>query len=127
MKWYRKAAEQGHTEAQFNLGVCYASGRGVTKNEAEAVKWYRKSADQGFANAQYNLGVCHEYGTGVPKDLVESYAYWSLAGRTDEDARKMLAALEKILSPRDRLRGQQRFKELQKEIEANMATKPAGK
>jgi hypothetical protein len=107
--------------------VCYASGRGVTKNEAEAVKWYRKSADQGFANAQYNLGVCHEYGTGVPKDLVESYAYWSLAGRTDEDARKMLAALEKILSPRDRLRGQQRFKELQKEIEANMATKPAGK
>jgi hypothetical protein len=61
----------------------------------------------------------------VAKDWVEAYAYWSLAGRTDEDARKMLAALEKILSPRDRLRGQQRTKELQKEIEAKIAAKKA--
>jgi TPR repeat protein len=92
---------------------------------AEAAKWWRKAADQGYAYAQSNLGVSYATGIGVAKDWVEAYAYWSLAGRTDEDARKMLAALEKILSPRDRLRGQQRTKELQKEIEAKIAAKKA--
>ena len=24
VKWFRKAAEQNHAEAQYNLGVCYA-------------------------------------------------------------------------------------------------------
>ena len=27
--WYRKAAEQGHAEAQNNLGIMYAKGWGV--------------------------------------------------------------------------------------------------
>ena len=33
--------------AQFNLGVMYANGRGVLKDEAEAVRWYRLAAEQG--------------------------------------------------------------------------------
>jgi hypothetical protein len=60
-------------------------------------------------------------------DLVEAYAYWSLASRTDEDARRTLADLETKLSPKDGLRGQQRAKELLKEISAKMAAKQAGK
>ena len=27
--WYRMAAEQSHADAQYNLGVMYANGRGV--------------------------------------------------------------------------------------------------
>ena len=42
-------------------------------------------------------------------------------------ARKHLAILEKGMSPEARLRGQQRTKELQKEIQANIAAKKAGK
>ena len=61
------------------------------------------------------------------KDLVEAYAYYKLAGITDEDARKMAAVLEKGMSPDARLRGQQRTKELQKQIEAKIASKAAGK
>ena len=30
VKWYRKAAEQGLVDAQYNLGVRYANGRGGT-------------------------------------------------------------------------------------------------
>jgi TPR repeat protein len=29
------------------LGYCYKNGRGVSKDELEAVKWYRKAAEQG--------------------------------------------------------------------------------
>ncbi|WP_420831740.1 tetratricopeptide repeat protein, partial [Bathymodiolus japonicus methanotrophic gill symbiont] len=39
----RKAAEQGDSQAQYNLGV----------------KWYKKSAEQGSASGQYNLGVMY--------------------------------------------------------------------
>jgi uncharacterized protein len=41
VKWYRKAADQGVTAAQSNLGLMYAQGLGVAQDYAEAVKWYR--------------------------------------------------------------------------------------
>lgn len=42
----------------INEAGFYASGAGVTKNEAEAVRLYRLAADKGNAAAQFNLGVC---------------------------------------------------------------------
>jgi TPR repeat protein len=125
--WFRKAADQGDTSAQSNLGNSYYNGTGVPEDLVEAVKWYRKAADQGHAEAQFNLGVCYYKGAGTQMDLVEAYAYWSLAGRTDADARRTLANLEKKLSHEASLLGQQRAKELHKEIEAKMAAKKAGK
>ena len=67
-----KAADQGDASAQYNLGVMYAEGQGVRKDDVEAAKWFRKAADQGLARAQYNLGVMYAEGQGVPKDYVEA-------------------------------------------------------
>ena len=39
VKWYRRAAEQDHAEAQYNLAVCCYDGNGVEKNPAEEMKW----------------------------------------------------------------------------------------
>ena len=52
LKGLRTPAEQGDAEAQFNLGVMYANGEGVTQDDKEAVKWYRLAAEQGNAEAQ---------------------------------------------------------------------------
>ena len=79
MKWYRKAAEHGHAEAQGRLGSCYYSGDGVAKNLVEAVKWYRKAAEQGDAVAQYLLGLCYQYGDGIAKDETEATKWYSKA------------------------------------------------
>jgi TPR repeat protein len=125
--WYRKAADQGYADAQFNLGACYYKGEGVAKDQVEAVKWYRMAADQGDAGAQFGLGVCYYNGEGVAKDQVEAYAFFNLAGITEEPARKLADYLEKRLSPEAVLRGQQRTKELQKEINAKIAANQAGK
>ena len=54
---FKKAAEQGHANAQFNLGVMYDKGEGVTRDAKQAVYWVQKAAEQGFAEAQTNLGV----------------------------------------------------------------------
>jgi TPR repeat protein len=79
VQWFRKAAEQGHAMAQFNLGVMYANGEGVPKDDAEAVKWFRKAAEQGDAKAQFNLGVMYAEGRGVPRNDVAAYAWMNLA------------------------------------------------
>ena len=65
---FRKAAEQGDASAQNQLAICYAEGKGVPKDDVEAVTWFRKAAEQGAAEAQYNLAMCYAEGTGVPKD-----------------------------------------------------------
>lgn len=131
VKWFRKAADQGDSDAMNRLGLCCILGIGVPKDEVEAVKWYRKSAELGDADAQSNLGFCYFQGTGVAGDEIEAYAYWNLAVMTDKYVRiqfnDTLAKLEKGMSPEARLRGQQRVKELQKEIEAKIAAKKAGK
>ncbi len=46
VKLNRKDAERGNANAQYNLGVMYSQGLGVTQDHAEAVKWYRKAAEQ---------------------------------------------------------------------------------
>ena len=79
IKWYRKAAEQGFAEAQYNLGVCYGTGEGVTMDEVEAVNWYRKAADQRYAPAQSNLGVMYETGQGVAKNYTEAVKWYRKA------------------------------------------------
>ena len=59
------------------------------------------------------------------KDSIEAYAYISLAGITNESARKFLTNLEKDLSRNEIVAGQKRAKELQKEIDAKIAAKKA--
>ena len=118
-------AERGDVLAQTELGSFYAIGKGVGKDLIEAVKWYRKAADQGYYLAQTMLGVCYTHGKGVAKDEVEAYALYSLAGIKAEAARKNFAILDMGMSPDARIRGQQRAKELKKEIEAKIAAKKA--
>jgi clan AA aspartic protease (TIGR02281 family) len=60
MGWWRKAADQGYTIAQYNLGTMYEHGEGVPKDYAEAAIWYRKAADQGDADAKKNLATLYD-------------------------------------------------------------------
>ncbi len=55
LKWYRKAANQGHSLAQYDIGSMYYNGEGVNKDVAEALNWYQKAADQGNSLAIYRL------------------------------------------------------------------------
>ena len=53
-KW-EASAKQGAASAQYNLGVMYETGQGVSQDYKAAEKWYKMAAEQGFANAQYEL------------------------------------------------------------------------
>lgn len=42
--WYRKAAEQGYSRAQANLGFLLAKGLGVAQDPSASQEWYRKAS-----------------------------------------------------------------------------------
>ena len=46
MKWFRLAVEQGHTNAQFNLGVGHTNGEGVPQDYIQSHKWINLAASQ---------------------------------------------------------------------------------
>jgi len=99
-KWSRKAADQGFAPAECFVGINYATGIGVATNLVEAVKWFRKAADQGDAGGQYSLGYFYCNGAGVETNAVEGYKWCSLASaQGNEPAKKILAILEKRMTP----------------------------
>ena len=86
VRWFRKAADQGLADAQFNLGIMYFHGEGIAQDLNEAVRWIRKASDQGFANAQVNLGALYYAGKGVTQDLKKALVLVS-AGEANSDVK----------------------------------------
>jgi TPR repeat protein len=121
--WYRKAAAQDNSDAQYCLGCYYYSGEEIAKDLPLAFSLFLKAANQGHPSAQFSVGFCYANGEGTPKDDLEAYAYYNLAGTTEEFARKNLALLESKMTREEIVAGQKRTKELQKEIEAKKARK----
>lgn len=91
-KWFLKAAQQGHSDAQNNVGFRYYYGKGVTKDYSNAFLWYQKSANQGNKVAIYNMGICYEYGNGVLKSLNKAFECYKLsADKGYSSAKRSLA------------------------------------
>ena len=93
LREWRPLAEQGHRVSQYNLGLMYDNGYGVTKDYKTAVKWYALAAKKGYVNAQNNLGVMYKNGIGVPLDYDEAIKWFTLAAKqgsalTKENLRK---------------------------------------
>jgi TPR repeat protein len=74
---WKVSAEAGLADAQFDLGVLYASGLGVRQDLGEAERWYRKSAEQGYPDAEFALGEMYSRG-------------WSAGARDQANAMRWL-------------------------------------
>lgn len=61
----KKKAEQGDSNAQYDLGLCYDLGNGVSRDKDEAIKWYNKAAKNSAAKAKNNQGIRYEFTTDV--------------------------------------------------------------
>lgn len=77
--WYKKAADGGHRKAPYYLGLLYANGRGVEKNNKTAVEWFRVAANQDYEYAQYELAQMYLSGRGVKKSLIKAHLWLSEA------------------------------------------------
>jgi TPR repeat protein len=96
VRWLRKAAEQGHGEAQLLLGVFLSSGDvfSFLFDPEEAAEWFRKAADQGLSGAQLALARLYQMGRGVPRDELEAIRWFTKAAEQgDEDAQLALGMI----------------------------------
>ena len=74
------AARSGNAEAEELIGVMYAMGLGVERDEIRAFDWYLRSAMKGHPGAQSGVGWYYEVGIGMPApDLVRDYAGYVLS------------------------------------------------
>jgi len=53
----KRAAERGNARAQFDLGLMYATGNGVVKNEALALTWFKRASENNFAKSSMKMVI----------------------------------------------------------------------
>jgi TPR repeat protein len=91
VRWFRKSAEMGHSQAQFIIGTMYDKGEDLAKDPGEAFAWYLKAAAKGHMQAQFNVGYMYTMGEGVKKDRNEAAGWLKKAAvQGHERAQKML-------------------------------------
>ena len=105
-------AEQGHSDAQYNLGLLYNNGQGVPQDYSTAVKWWTLSAEQGDADAQKALGLMYGLGKGVLKDNVYAHMWLNIAASNgDENASGNRDIMAERMTPSDISKAQQLARE----------------
>jgi uncharacterized protein len=94
----RPLAEDGDAYAQYVLGVMYAMGQGVTRNDDIAIVLYRKSANQGNADAQFAMGKMYKNARGVTRDYEQAVGWFKKAQK--QGHKKAKAALDGLCESR---------------------------
>ena len=80
VEYFRRAAERGHAEAQYHLGLVHELGHGVARDLAVGIAWERKAAGQGHSGAQYRMGAhCKAGGEGRVFNLSQSVEWYRKA------------------------------------------------
>jgi uncharacterized protein len=75
----RVRAEAGDAAAQAALAVRYRDGKGVAKDDAEAMKWAHRAADAGNTDAMDFVGFAYLRGAVVKRNPVVAFGYFKAA------------------------------------------------
>ena len=103
LHFFRLAADQGHPEAQFEIGQMFAQGLGIGQQFEEAAHWYLLAAKQGHAKAQFHLGFLYAHGQGVEQDYLKAYQWYRISEQCGYPlAKKNVALIGKRLDPGER-------------------------
>ena len=100
--WYRKAAAQGHFQAEDNLGlIMFQNG-----DRQGAMPLIQHSADRGDPRAQYVLGTALFNGDIVQRDWITAYALMTRASASGlARASESLAQMDKYIPLEQRQKG----------------------
>jgi TPR repeat protein len=107
--WLTRAADQGRSDAEFNLGLIYLNGDVARADVPLAVLWLGKAAGHGSVGAQVLLGKTLAKGEGVPRNLAEAHRWLSLAVSASDpsdtanlrSAQKLLREIDAEMTPAD--------------------------
>lgn len=100
--WFRKAAANGHQQAQGNLGlILYEGGK-----RREALPWIKKASDRGDPRALYVMGIELTNGDLIGRDWPRAYALMTRAASQGLPAAgRSLAQMEEFVPIDQRRKG----------------------
>ena len=74
------AARSGNADAEELIGIMYAMGLGVKRDDVRAFDWYLRASMKGHPGAQSGVGWYYEIGRGLPApDLIRAYTWYVLS------------------------------------------------
>ncbi|MCA9395044.1 MAG: SUMF1/EgtB/PvdO family nonheme iron enzyme [Candidatus Omnitrophica bacterium] len=94
LKYLRQAADAGHAESQYILGMKYYNGGQIPKDDRLSFEWTEKAAKQGHVAAAFQMYSKYIRGTGVEKNEKKAHKYLRQSmegGNTDVSAKFLLA------------------------------------
>ena len=89
---WRKAADKGSTSAMVELGVLYATGAGVAKDDEQARKLFERAAQAGNPRGVTNLAALSG-GGGAPADPARARELLAKAAETNAEAQYQLGLM----------------------------------
>ena len=90
---WRKAAEKGSSAAMVELGVAYATGSGIAKDEGQARRLFEKAAQSGNPRGVSNLAALGGAGGAAPADPAQARALLGKAAETNAEAQYQLGLM----------------------------------
>ncbi len=101
-------ARSGNADAEELIGVMYAMGLGVPRDDVRAFDWYLRASLKGHPGAQSGLGWYYEVGRGLPApDMVRAYLWYALSAiGGDPDALDSLEEITPRLTAEERAKAE---------------------
>jgi DNA-directed RNA polymerase subunit RPC12/RpoP len=85
LPWLKAAAEKGHSEARYYLGLAHLYGRGTVQNYRLAFEQIQASAHQNYLTAQQQLGIMYRDGLGTAANREQAYIWLNIAASRGQE------------------------------------------
>lgn len=108
LPWLQAAADHGHVEAEYLLGMAYLNGRGTVQNFRLALEHFTTAAHESHLEAQYRLGIFYRDGLATPPNKESAYLWLNVAAaRGHEEATQYRDKLATAMSAEEINRAQE--------------------
>ena len=75
---WERWANQGDTDAAYNLALIHHHADGVPLDLATAMRWYRVAAERGDKVSQIQVGLMYQLGQGVEANAEEAHRWFTM-------------------------------------------------
>ena len=112
-------SKEGDANTEFALGVRYALGTGVLRDDRQAFSLFQKAAEQGNVSAQSALATSYWLGCGIRENNVEAYSWATIAHeRGDPPSGELLKVLASTMSQTELSEGTRKAQEWERKHSA---------
>jgi TPR repeat protein len=89
VRWFQRAAAEGHVQAQEALAAALLYGLGIERSRSQAFAWLQRAAASGAPTAQHQLALLYASGDGGQRDVVSALEWlYTAAARSSRQRRQ---------------------------------------